>query len=58
VAKLKSSFTAAVQTPAFRAALAKQGATVREAGADAFAKLIDSETKRWTTIIRDAGLKF
>ena len=58
VAKLKSVLEAAVQTPAFRDALAKQGAVVRESGAEAFAKLIDAETKRWAPIIRDAGLKF
>lgn len=58
VAKLKASFGAAVQAPAFQQALAKQGAKVRAFGSDAFARLIDSETKRWTAIIRDAGLKF
>lgn len=58
VAKLKSSLDAAVKTTAFRDGLAKQGAVVRESGADAFTKLIDSEIARWTPIIRDAGLKF
>lgn len=58
VAKLKASFGAAVQARAFQQALAKQGAKVRAFGSDAFARLIDSETKRWTAIIRDAGLKF
>lgn len=58
VAKLKTALDAAVKAQVFKDALAKQGAVVRVFGADGFAKLIDSEIKRWTPIIRDGGLKF
>jgi tripartite-type tricarboxylate transporter receptor subunit TctC len=58
VAKLKSALSEAVATPEFRAGLAIQGAVIREPGTDAFAALIEAETKRWTPIIRDNNIKF
>ncbi|MCC6887807.1 MAG: tripartite tricarboxylate transporter substrate binding protein [Hyphomicrobiales bacterium] len=58
IAKLKAALDAAVKTAAFREGLARQGAVIRASGADAFAALIDSETKRWAPVIRDAGVKF
>lgn len=58
VARLKDAVTKAVATPEFRKALAVQGATVRDVGPEAFANLIDAETKRWVPIIREIGIKF
>jgi tripartite-type tricarboxylate transporter receptor subunit TctC len=58
VAKLKVALDLAVKAPTFRDGLAKQGAVIREGGADAFAALIESETRRWAPVIRDAGVTF
>jgi tripartite-type tricarboxylate transporter receptor subunit TctC len=58
IAKLKVALDTAVKTPSFREGLAKQGAVIREPGAEAFSALIDSEIERWTPVIRDAGIKF
>jgi len=58
VAKLRSALDAAVKTQEFREGLAKRGATIRDQGADAFTKLIQDETDRWTPIIRETGVRF
>ena len=58
VAKLKAALAMAVATPEFKGALSVQGAVIRERGPDAFAALIEAETKRWTPIIRDNDIKF
>jgi tripartite-type tricarboxylate transporter receptor subunit TctC len=58
VAKLKAALSEAISTPEFRDGLSVQGAVIREPGPDAFAALIESETKRWTPIIRDNNIKF
>ncbi|MCK9913300.1 tripartite tricarboxylate transporter substrate binding protein [Microbacteriaceae bacterium K1510] len=58
IARLKEAVTKAVATEEFRKALAVQGATVRDAGSEAFVELIDSETRRWLPIIRESGIKF
>jgi tripartite-type tricarboxylate transporter receptor subunit TctC len=58
VAKLRSALDAAIKAQSFRDGLAKQGATIRDTGADAFGKLIDDETARWAPIIKEAGIKF
>jgi tripartite-type tricarboxylate transporter receptor subunit TctC len=57
VAKLKSALDQAVKTPSFQNGMAKQGATITDLGADAFTSLIQSETERWTPIVRETGLK-
>jgi tripartite-type tricarboxylate transporter receptor subunit TctC len=58
VAKLKSALDQAIKAKSFEDGMAKQGATISDRGADAFARLIQSETERWTPIIRDNKLKF
>ena len=58
IAQLKAALSAAVNAPAFQQGLGKQGALLNTVGADAFSMLIDDETKRWTPIIRELGLKF
>lgn len=58
VAKLKAAMADAIKTPEFRQGLSIQGAVIREPGTEAFARLIETETKRWTAIIRDNGIKF
>lgn len=57
-ARLKDAVTKAVSTPEFRHAIAVQGAAVRDVGPEAFARLIDDETKRWLPIIRESEIKF
>ena len=58
VAQLKAALDAAVQAPTFHQGLEKQGASLKTFGADAFSTLIDDETKRWSPIIRELGIKF
>ena len=58
VAQLRTALADAVKTPEFHQSLTKQGASLNDVGADAFATLIDNETTRWAPIIRELGLKF
>jgi tripartite-type tricarboxylate transporter receptor subunit TctC len=58
VAKLKTALDIAVNNPAFRESLAKEGAVIRQTGGDAFATFIQNETDRWAPIVRETGIKF
>ncbi|MCW5686023.1 MAG: tripartite tricarboxylate transporter substrate binding protein [Pseudolabrys sp.] len=58
IARLKVAVSQSVATDEFVKGLAVQGAKVRDIGPEAFANLIDSETKRWQPIIRDSGIQF
>ena len=58
VTQLKTALAEAVKAPAFQQGIAKQGAVLNDVGADAFATLIDNETKRWAPLIRELGIKF
>ncbi|MCC6140751.1 MAG: tripartite tricarboxylate transporter substrate binding protein [Nitrospira sp.] len=58
IARLKEAVTKSVATDEFVKGLAVQGAKVRDTSPDGFAKLIESETKRWQPIIRESGIQF
>jgi tripartite-type tricarboxylate transporter receptor subunit TctC len=58
VEKLETALGTATADPSFQKGMATEGAVIREPGAKAFAALIDSETKRWTPIIQENGIKF
>lgn len=56
--RLRDAVSRSVRTAEFAKGLADQGAKVRDIGPDAFANLIEAETKRWQPIIRDSGITF
>lgn len=58
IARLREAVSRSVRTDEFMKGLADQGAKVRDIGPDAFANLIEAETKRWQPIIRDSGINF
>lgn len=58
LAKLKDAVTKAVADPGFVQGLAKQGAVSGQPGPEALGKLIETETTRWTPIVKATGLKF
>jgi tripartite-type tricarboxylate transporter receptor subunit TctC len=58
LARLKAAVKAAQLDPEYRAALAKFGTEIDGVGAQPFADFIHAETKRWTPILKDAGITF
>jgi tripartite-type tricarboxylate transporter receptor subunit TctC len=56
--RLKAAVKAAQLDPDYRAALAKLGMEIDNVGAAPFADFIHAETKRWTPILKDAGITF
>ncbi|MBR0778798.1 tripartite tricarboxylate transporter substrate binding protein [Bradyrhizobium diazoefficiens] len=57
VGKLEAEVLRALADPAVKDRLTAQGLEVRAGGAAAFGQFIDNETRKWTGLIRDAGLK-
>jgi putative tricarboxylic transport membrane protein len=58
LARLKDAVKAAQLDPDYRAALLKLGMELDNVGAEPFADFIHAESKRWTPILRDAGVTF
>ena len=58
LARLKAAVKAAQLDPDYRAALAKFGMEIDNVGAEPFADFIHAESKRWTPILKEAGIKF
>jgi tripartite-type tricarboxylate transporter receptor subunit TctC len=57
VGKLSAAFAAAVDDPAVHARLAQSGVSPSLLSADAFGRLLRSETDSWGKIIRAHGIK-
>lgn len=57
VDKLQAEILRALAEPAIKDKLTAQGLEVRAGSAAEFGQFIDSETQKWTKLIRDAGLK-
>ncbi|MEJ8847732.1 tripartite tricarboxylate transporter substrate binding protein [Variovorax rhizosphaerae] len=57
LAKLQPALVAALKDPAVAKSLATSGFEVVASSAAEFASLLDSETKRWKTVIDSAGIK-
>jgi tripartite-type tricarboxylate transporter receptor subunit TctC len=58
LARLKDAVQAAQLDPGYRAALLKFGIEIDNVGAEPFADFIHAESKRWTPILKDAGITF
>ena len=57
VARLNASLRQAVSDPQTVAAIEKGGAVARASSADEFGALIESDTRRWTRLVRDARIQ-
>ncbi|MBS7703619.1 Bug family tripartite tricarboxylate transporter substrate binding protein [Chelatococcus asaccharovorans] len=57
VAKLNAAVVAALQQDSVRASLEKSGVDGRSSTPEEFRKLIDTEIKRWTALIKEEGIK-
>ena len=57
IAKLNAAFTAAVKDPNVRQMLAQSGVTPSTSAPEEFGQIIQSETVRWSRIIREKGIK-
>ncbi|MCC6473838.1 MAG: tripartite tricarboxylate transporter substrate binding protein [Burkholderiales bacterium] len=57
VKRLNAALRQAVAEPEVAAAIAKGGAVARASSAEEFGALIDSDTRRWTRLVRDAGIR-
>jgi tripartite-type tricarboxylate transporter receptor subunit TctC len=57
IQKLAKGMDAALKAPEVLESLAKQGATPTPAGPSELGAQIAEETKRWATVVRDAGIK-
>jgi tripartite-type tricarboxylate transporter receptor subunit TctC len=57
IKRLQGAMSAAQKDPAYLSILAKQGASYGEAGVEPYADLIKSDSKKWGTIIKEAGIK-
>jgi tripartite-type tricarboxylate transporter receptor subunit TctC len=58
VDRLKEAVRAAQLDPEYKKNLLKYGTELNSVGADQFADFIHAETKRWTPILKAAGVKF
>ena len=58
VARLREAVKAAQLDPKFQAELAKRGTDTGTVGADAFAAMIDRESRRWASILTSLHIKF
>jgi putative tricarboxylic transport membrane protein len=58
LARLKEGVMAAQLDPEYRAALLKFGMELDNVGAQPFADFIHAEVKRWTPVLREAGVTF
>ncbi len=58
LARLKTAVKAAQLDPDYRAALVKLGIVIDNVGAEPFAEFIHAESKRWTPILKEAGITF
>ena len=56
--RLKAAVKAAQLDPDYRAALAKFGTVIDDVGAEPFGDFIHAESKRWTPILKEAGITF
>jgi tripartite-type tricarboxylate transporter receptor subunit TctC len=56
--RLKAAVKAAQLDPGYRAGLVKFGMEIDNVGAEPFADFIHAETKRWTPILKEAGITF
>ncbi len=57
VARLNASLRQAVSDPQTVAAIEKGGAVARASSAEEFGALIESDTRRWTRLVRDARIQ-
>lgn len=57
IEQLGVAIAAALNAPAARAALSNQGAVPAAGTAQAFATFIESETRKWSKVVRVAGIK-
>lgn len=55
--KLEAEVLRALANPAIKDKLTAQGLEVRAGTAAEFSQFIDNETRKWTGLIREAGLK-
>jgi putative tricarboxylic transport membrane protein len=58
LAKLKAAVKAAQLDPEYQAALLKYGTELDNVGSEQFAEFIQTESKRWTPILRETGVTF
>ena len=58
LARLKAAVQAAQLDPDYRAALLKFGNVIDDVGSQAFADFIHAESKRWTPLLKEAGVTF
>lgn len=58
LARLKAAVKAAQLDPDYRAGLVKFGIEIDNVGAEPFTDFIHAETRRWTPILKDAGITF
>jgi tripartite-type tricarboxylate transporter receptor subunit TctC len=56
--RLKAAVKGAQLDPDYRAALMKLGIAIDNVGAEPFAQFIHAEARRWTPILKDAGITF
>ncbi len=57
VERLNAAFRAAAESDSVKAVLAEQGTEASPMPTAGFAQFVDSEHRRWTKVIKDAGLK-
>jgi tripartite-type tricarboxylate transporter receptor subunit TctC len=57
VARLNAAFNAAMNTPETRASLQKLGAAPNAMSPEEFARFLAAETRRWSTVVAEAGIK-
>jgi len=58
IKRLKDAVRAAQADPEFKKGLEKFGTELDNEGADGFAAFLRSETKRWTPLMKAAGITF
>jgi tripartite-type tricarboxylate transporter receptor subunit TctC len=56
--RLKAAVRASQMDPEYRKGLLKYGTELDNVGADQFADFIHAESKRWTPIVKAAGVTF
>jgi tripartite-type tricarboxylate transporter receptor subunit TctC len=55
--RLKTALQRALADPAYRASVAAKGLSIGNWDAASFAQLIRDERKKWTPVVREAGIK-
>jgi tripartite-type tricarboxylate transporter receptor subunit TctC len=57
LARLQAAVKATLADPAYQAAVAKQGLTLKDWDADSYRRLIQSQIVKWKPIVKAAHLK-